>query len=135
MELKGRTPAGWTAGGSQRQHQRAAWAVLLSGIAQTGTIPATAPVVPAPEIPPVAAAEPTPSPVERVAALVTAGGALSVSALLDAATQVWAEGTTSDRVALAVAAAMALRPETDQARLRARLEAKAAELEGTRAEN
>jgi len=128
--LKGRTPAGWTAGGSQRQHQRAAWAVLLSGIAQLGNIPATAPeptfvASPAPEL----------TPVDRVAALVTAGGAMSVSALLDAAGTVWVEGTVSDRVALALAAATALRPETDQARMRARLTARAAELEDIAAEN
>jgi len=143
--LWGRTPAGWTAGGSQRQHQRAAWAVLRTGLAQAGTIPATAPVVPAPELPAVAVPEATPTamgvaapkltPVQRVVELVTAGGVTSVSALLAAATQVWAEGTTSDRVALAVAAAMALRPETDRDRMAARLEAKATELEGTRAEN
>jgi len=137
-ELKGRTPPGWTAGGSQRQHQRAAWAVLRSGLAQTGTSPVTAPVVPAPE--PVAVAVPEAVPmgvavprltlVQQVVERVNAGGAMSVSALLDAATQVWPDGSTSDRVALAVAAAMALRPETDRDRMAARLEAKAAELEG-----
>jgi len=142
--LWGRTPPGWTAGGSQRQHQRAAWAVLLSGLAQTGSSPAP-PVVPTSAPIAVAVPEATPSPmgvaaprltpVQRVVELVNAGGTMSISALLDAATQVWADGTTSDRVALAVAAAMALRPETNQARLRARLESKAAELEGTRAEN
>jgi len=133
-ELKGRTPPGWTAGGSQRQHQRAAWAVLLSGIAQTGPIPATTTAT-APETPPVASPEATPSPVERVVELVAAGGAMSVTALLDAAAQVWSDGDTSDRVALALAAAMALRPETDRDRMRARLETKAAELEGTAAES
>ncbi len=167
-ELKGRTPPGWTAGGSQRQHQRAAWAVLRSGLAQTRTSPATAPAVPAPEPAAAAVPEATPSqrrfgeaelvadrskvrprtcsepmgaavprltPVQRVVELVTAGGVTSVTALLDAATQVWPEGTKSDRVALAVAAAMALRPATDRDRMTARLETKAAELEGTPAEN
>jgi len=132
--LWGRTPAGWTAGGSQRQHQRAAWAVLRSGLAQTGTIPETQ-VVPASE--PVAVAVPEPmgvavprlTPVERVAELVTAGGAMSIGALLAAATEVWPGGSTSDRVSLALAAAMGLRP-TDRDKLRARLEARAAELEG-----
>jgi len=132
--LRGRTPPGWTAGGSQRQHQRAAWAVLLSGIAQTGTSPA-APTVPAPEIPPVANPEPTPSPVDRVAALVASGGAMSVTALLGAATTVWGEGDTSDRISLALAGAMVLRPETDRDRMRLRLSARAAELEDTAAEN
>ena len=143
--LWGRTPPGWTAGGSQRQHQRAAWAVLRSGLAQTGNSPATAPAVPVSE--PVAEAVPEPCSdpmgvavpkltlVQLVCERVTAGGAMSISALLDAATQVWPEGTTSDRVALAVAAAMALRPETDRERMAARLEAKAAELEGAPAEN
>ena len=137
-KLKGRTPPGWTTGGSQRQHQRAAWAVLVSGLAQTGTIPET-PVVPVPEpvaVPePMGVAAPRLTLVQQVCERVNAGGAMSVSALLDAATQVWAEGTTSDRIALAVAAAMALRPETDRQRMQARLEAKAAELEGTPAEN
>jgi len=101
--LWGRTPAGWTAGGSQRQHQRAAWAVLLSGLAQLGTIPATAPVVPAPAPPgvdvpgaassPVGVAAPKITPVQRVVELVNKGGAMSVSALLDAANQTWPEGT------------------------------------------
>ncbi len=139
--LWGRTPPGWTAGGSQRQHQRAAWAVLRSGLAQTGTIPATTPAVPAPE--PVAVPEAAPmgvavprlTLVQQVVERVNAGGVTSVTALLDAATEVWPGGTTSDRVALAVAAAMALRPETDRDRMTARLEAKAAELEGTRAES
>jgi len=133
--LWGRTPAGWTAGGSQRQHQRAAWAVLVSGLAQRGAIPATAPAVPVSE--PVAVAVPEPmgiavprlTPVERVAELVTAGGAMSIGALLAAATEVWPGGSTSDRVSLALAAAMGLRP-TDRDKLRARLEARAAELEG-----
>jgi len=142
--LWGRTPTGWTAGGSQRQHQRAAWAVLRSGLAQTGSSPAP-PVVPAPELPPAAVPEAAPVPmgvavprltlVQQVVERVNAGGTMSISALLDAATQTWPEGTTSDRVALAVAAAMALRPETDRDRMAARLEAKAAELEGTAAES
>jgi len=142
-ELKGRTPAGWTAGGSQRQHQRAAWAVLRSGLAQTGTNPATAPAVPVSEPVAIAVPEATPlpmgvavprlTPVQQVVELVVAGGVTSVSALLAAATQVWAEGTPSDRVALALAGAMELRPETDRQRMQARLEAKAAELEGTTA--
>ncbi len=143
--LWGRTPPGWTAGGSQRQHQRAAWAVLRSGLAQTGTTPEPAPVVPAPE--PVAAAVPEATPVPMGAAVprltlvqqvverVDAGGVTSVSALLDAATQTWPEGTTSDRIALAVAAAMTLRPDTNRERMAARLEIKAAELEGTRTES
>jgi len=140
--LWGRTPTGWTAGGSQRQHQRAAWAVLRSGLAQTGASPA-APAATAPE--PIAVAVPEAAPmgtavprltlVQQVCELVNAGGTMSVSALLAAATQVWAEGTTSDRVALAVAAAMALRPETDRERMAARLAAKASELEGTVAES
>jgi len=162
--LWGRTPPGWTAGGSQRQHQRAAWAVLVSGLAQTETTPASAPVVPAPEpiaVPeaaqrrfgeaelvadrskfagepcsePMGIAVPRLTPVQRVCELVNVGGTMSIGALLDAATQVWPDGTTSDRVALAVAAAMALRPETDRDRMAARLEAKAAELEGSPAEN
>jgi len=93
--------------------------------AQNGLAPAAPVAVPAPAA--------TPSPVERTAALVTAGGVTSVSALLGAAGTVWGEGTVSDRVALALAAATELRPGTDQARLRVRLETKAAELEGTRA--
>jgi len=166
--LKGRTPAGWTTGGSQRQHQRAAWAVLLSGLAQTqrrfgeaelaadqhevceqtraeGTIPETAPVVTAPEpevapeaVPgaaPMGVAVPRLTPVQLVCERVTAGGVTSVTALFDAATQVWPVGTTSDRVALAVAAAMTLRPETDRDRMHDRLMDKAAELEGTPAES
>lgn len=166
--LRGRTPAGWTAGGSQRQHQRAAWAVLRSGLAQTGTRPASAPAVPAPELPDIAAPEAAPSQrrfgeaelvadrskvrprtcsepmgvavprltlIQLVVERVNAGGAMSVSALFDAATQTWPAGTTSDRVALAVAAAMTLRPESNREKLRVRLEAKAAELEGTPAEN
>jgi len=167
-ELKGRTPAGWTAGGSQRQHQRAAWAVLLSGLAQRGTSPEPAPVVPVSEPVAVAAPESAPSQrrfgeaelvadrskvrprtcsepmgaavprltlVQQVVERVTAGGAMSVSGLFDAASQVWADGTASDRIALAVAAAMALRPETNRQRMHDRLEAKAAELEGTPAES
>jgi len=82
---------------------------------------------------PVATAEP--SPVERVAALVTAGGSLSVTALIDAANQTWSDGDTSDRVALALAAAMALRPETSRMRMHARLTARAAELDTTAAES
>jgi len=73
--------------------------------------------------------------VQQVVERVNAGGVTSVTVLLDAATQTWPEGTTSDRVALAVAAAMALRPETNRERMQARLEAKAAELKGTPAEN
>jgi len=137
-KLKGRTPPGWTTGGSQRQHQRAAWAVLVSGLAQTGTIPET-PVVPVREpvaVPePMGVAVPRLTLVQQVVERVNAGGTMSISALLDAATQTWPEGTTSDRVALAVAAAMTLRPETNRERMAARLEAKAAELEGTRAES
>ncbi len=143
--LKGRTPPGWTAGGSQRQHQRAAWAVLLSGLAQRGTSPATSPVVPVSEPAAAAVPEATPVPmgtaaprltlVQQVCGLVTAGGTMSVTALLGAATQTWPDGDTSDRVALAVAAAMALRPESNREKLRVRLEAKAAELEGAPAEN
>lgn len=137
-KLKGRTPPGWTPGGSQRQHQRAAWAVLRSGLAQTGTIPET-PVVPASEpvaVPePMGVAVPRLTPVQLVVERVTAGGAMSVSALLEGATQVWPGGAVSDRVALALAAAMALRPETNRQRMHDRLEAKAAELEGTPAEN
>lgn len=143
--LKGRTPPGWTAGGSQRQHQRAAWAVLLSGLAQTETTPETAPVVPVSE--PAAVAVPEPcsepmgtavprlTPVQLVCERVTAGGVTSVSALLDAATAVWGEGSVSDRVALAVAAAMTLRPETDRERMHDRLTMRARELEGTAAES
>ncbi len=154
--LWGRTPPGWTAGGSQRQHQRAAWAVLLSGLAQRGTSPEPAPAAPAPEpevapeaelaadqhevceqtrAAPMGVAVPRLTPVQLVVERVTAGGAMSVSGLFDAATQVWPEGTTSDRVALALASAMELRPETDRQRMTARLTAKAAELEGTPAEN
>jgi len=136
--LWGRTPPGWTAGGSQRQHQRAAWAVLRSGLAQLGAIPET-PAVPASEpvaVPePMGVAVPRLTPVQLVVERVTAGGVTSVSALFDAASQVWPGGAVSDRVALALAAAMALRPETDRDRMRARLEAKAAELEGTPAES
>lgn len=139
--LWGRTPPGWTAGGSQRQHQRAAWAVLLSGLAQTETTPASAPAVPISEPAAVAVPEAVPSPmgaavprltpVQLVVERVSAGGAMSVSCLFAAASQVWADGTASDRIALAVAAAMTLRPETDRDRMVARLTAKATELEGT----
>jgi len=147
--LTGRRPATWSQGaGSRGTHQRSAYCMARSGwrkwCAQTGTISATtAPAVPVPE--PVAVPEAAPVPmgvavprltlVQQVVERVTAGGAMSVSALLDAATQTWPEGTTSDRVALAVAAAMALRPDTDRERMTARLEAKAAELEGTAAES
>jgi len=141
--LWGRTPPGWTTGGSQRQHQRAAWAVLRSGLAQTDTSPASAPPVPVSEPVAVAVAVPEPmgvavprlTPVQRVVELVNAGGAMSVSALLASAGQVWSDGTVSDRCSLALAAAMALRPETDRDRMHARLTARAAELEGTPAEN
>ncbi len=138
--LWGRTPTGWTAGGSQRQHQRAAWAVLLSGLAQTGNSPATAPAAPVSEpaaVPgaaPMGVAAPKLTLVQLVCERVTAGGAMSVSALLAAATEVWPEGTASDRIALAVAAAMALRPETNRERMHDRLTMRARELEGTVAE-
>jgi len=101
--LWGRTPPGWTAGGPQRQHQRAPAAPV-----QANT----------PEPTPVAAPKLT-----QVVELVNEGGAMSVTALLDAATTVWSEGDTSDRISLALAGAMALRPETDRERMHARLAA------------
>jgi hypothetical protein len=138
--LTGRRPTTWSQGaGSRGTHQRSAFCMARAGWrrwrAQGGLV-AAAPAATSTPVPvlvtlPEASAKPTP--VERVAGLVRAGGAMSVSALLDAATQVWPEGTTSDRVALALASAMELRPETDRQRMQARLEAKAAELEGTTA--
>ena len=162
--LTGRRPATWSQGaGSRGTHQRSAYCMARSGwrkwCAQMGTSSATAPEpVAVPEAAqrrfgeaelaadrskvrprtcsePMGVAVPRLTLVQQVVERVNAGGAMSVSALFDAATQVWPEGTTSDRVALAVAAAMALRPETDRDRMAARLEAKAAELEGTPAEN
>jgi len=128
--LWGRTPPGCTAGGPQRQHQRAAWSVLRSGLAQDGRAPAAPVQANTPEPTPVAAPKLT-----QVVELVNEGGAMSVTALLDAATTVWSEGDTSDRISLALAGAMALRPETDRERMHARLTARAAELEGTAAES
>ncbi len=135
-ELWGRTPPGWTTGGSQRQHQRAAWAVLRSGLAQLGAGPATPPAtVPETQAPaPMGVAVPRLTPVERVAELVTAGGVTSVSALLDAATKTWPGGSVSDRVALGLAAAARLTPALDRDRMHTRLMARATELEGTPAE-
>jgi len=138
--LWGRTPPGWTAGGSQRQHQRAAWAVLVSGLAQMETSPASAPAVPAPEpaaVPgaaPMGVAAPRLTLVQQVVERITAGGAMSVTALLEAATEVWPGGTTSDRCSLAVAASVELRPETNRERMHDRLTMRARELEGTVAE-
>jgi len=143
--LTGRRPATWSQGaGSRGTHQRSAYCMARAGwrkwCAQTGTSTATAPepvTVAAPEAgpSPMGVAVPRLTLVQLVCERVTAGGAMSVSALLAAATQVWPEGTTSDRIALAVAAAMALRPETDRERMQTRLEAKAGELGGTAAEN
>ncbi len=137
--LTGRRPSAWSQGaGSRGTHQRSAYCMARAGWrkwhAQGGSAPAaTAAATTAPAPPPVATPEPTP--VERVAALVTAGGAMSVTALLDAAAQVWSDGDTSDRVALALAAAMALRPETDRDRMRLRLSARATELEDAAVES
>ncbi len=146
--LTGRRPATWSQGvGSRGTHQRSAYCMARAGwrkwCAQMGTSSASAPAVPVsepvavavPEAAPMGVAVPRLSLVQQVVERVTAGGVTSVTALLDAATQVWPAGTTSDRVALAAAAAMALRPETDRDRMTVRLTAKAAELEGTRAES
>jgi len=148
--LTGRRPAVWSQGaGSRGTHQRSAYCMARAGwrkwLAQMGTSPASAPSVPVSELPPAAVPEAVPlpmgiavprlTPVQRVCELVNAGGVTSVTALLDAATQVWPEGTTSDRVALALASAMELRPETDRQRMQARLAVKAAELEGIRTES
>ncbi len=144
--LSGRRPAEWSQGaGSRGTHQRSAFCMARSGwrrwCAQGGSAPAATAAANAPAPVPVAAPEALAkvpaetTPVDRVAALVTAGGAMSVSALLDGAAQVWGEGSVSDRVALGLAAAMALRPATDRDRMRARLTARAAELEDIAAEN
>ena len=144
--LSGRRPATWSQGtGSRGTHQRSAYCMARSGwrrwCAQGGSAPAATTAANAPAPVPVAAPEALAkvpaetTPVDRVAALVTAGGAMSVSALLDSATAVWGEGSVSDRVALGLAAAMALRPATDRDRMHARLTARATELEGTAAEN
>ncbi len=141
--LLGRRPTEWSQGaGSRGTHQRSAYCMARSGWrkwnAQNGRVTAAPVGVPAPEKPspgPMGVDAPRLTLVQRVVELVTAGGAMSVSALLSAASQVWTEGETSDRVALAVAAAMALRPETDRDRMRARLVARAAELEGSPAES
>ncbi len=138
--LTGRRPATWSQGaGSRGTHQRSAFCMARSGWrkwhAQGGSSPAVPAAVSTPLPTPVATAEPASSPVERVTEIVKTGGVMSVSALLNAATQVWPGGSVSDRVALGLAAAMELRPETDRERMRARLTARAAELEGTPAES
>jgi hypothetical protein len=137
--LTGRRPSAWSQGaGSRGTHQRSAFCLARSGWrkwhAQGGSAPAaTAESMTAPAPHPVAT--PAPTPVDRVATLVRAGGTMSIGALLAAAGQIWPDGTSSDRISLAVAAATALRPESDRDRLHARLTARAAELEGTPAES
>jgi len=144
--LSGRRPSAWSQGaGSRGTHQRSAYCMARSGWRKWHAQGGSTSAVPAPTPTGVAVPEATPSPmgvaapkltlVQQVVERVNAGGAMSVTALLDAASQVWPEGTTSDRVALAVAAASELRPETDRARMHSRLEARAAELEDIAAEN
>jgi len=140
--LSGRRPAAWSQGsGSRGTHQRSAYCMARAGwrkwCAQGGSTPAATAAAstppPAPVTVPAAPAEPTP--VDRVATLVRDGGTLSIGSLLTAAGTVWPGGSVSDRVALAVAAACAVRPETDRERMRTRLAARAAELEDAAVES
>lgn len=141
--LSGRRPAAWSQGaGSRGTHQRSAYCMARSGWrkwnAQGGSTPAVTPPAVVPETPapaPMGVAAQRITPVQQVAALVTAGGVTSVTALLEAATKIWPGGAVSDQVSLALAAACEIRPETDRDRMRGRLTARAAELEGTAAES
>ncbi len=137
--LAGRRPATWSQGaGRRRTHQRSAYCMARSAwrkwCAQGGSAPAaTAESMTA--LAPHHVATQAPTPVDRVATLVRAGGTMSIGALLASAGQIWPDGTSSDRISLAVAAAMALRPATDRDKLETRLTQRARELEGTAAES
>lgn len=138
--LTGRRPATWSQGaGSRGTHQRSAYCMARAGwrkwCAQEGRATG-APVVentPAPVVAAPAKAPEKATLVERVAALVTNGGTMGVSALLAAATQIWPEGSTSDRCSLALAAGLHLRPDSDRAKLTDRLTTRARELDAAAA--
>jgi hypothetical protein len=106
--------------GSQRQHRRAAWSVMLAGMAKrAGQSPRSA------NTPIETPAEPTP--VEQVTAIIHAGDGLSKAALLAAARQVWPDAATGEQVELAVQAALALTHGIDVDAMRVMLLATAAE--------
>ncbi len=121
--LSGRRPAEWSQGsGSRGTHQRSAYCMARSGWRKWHAQGGSSSAVPAAVSTPAPGSEAPSSPVDRVAALVTAGGAMSVSALLAAAAQVLPAGTPGAQVELALAAAAVLRPGSASPRLRARLE-------------
>ncbi len=121
--LTGRRPAAWSQGaGSRGTHQRSAYCMARAGWRRWCAQGGSSPAVPAAANAPAPVSEASSSPAKRVVALVTAGGAMSVTALLDAATQVLPAGTPGAQVELALVAAAVVRPGSASPRLRARLE-------------
>lgn len=100
LELRGRRPAGWTPTGSARQHQRAAWSVLRSGL--EGWLDDRS---------------------RRVAiAVETQGGSRSLGVLLDAAREAAGDAAPAGTVIeLGARAAALIEPATDLTAMRRRL--------------
>lgn len=99
-ELRGRRPAGWTPTGSARQHQRAAWSVLRSGLEAWLDERA-----------------------RRVAVVLeSAGTGRSISALLDAARDHAGAGApTGSVIEIGARSAVLMEPATELAAMRRRL--------------
>lgn len=119
--LKGRRPKNWSAtGSSERQHQRAAWSIMLAGLKQAGiefTVAENG-------APPVGI-----DPVDLAAAVAAIRARLrteksSLALLIDTVFKTCPHLTGDDLVDLALAASQAIRPSKDPADLRLRLAAR-----------